>query len=125
MVSALRSWRSGTALLARPMVPLSRATSQPPTSRTSGGATAATVSRSSASISAGPKSALVPHESGLVALPVALGDHLALVVRLLAGGDGDLQLRHALVVPAELGGDQRAALALLGAEQAGDLLPLE
>src|SRR4051794_29951468 len=117
MASGARSWRRGTALLARPMVPLSSATSQPAISSTSGGATAATVSRSRASISAGCTSAFVPHQPGLVALPVALGDHFALVVRLLAGGDGDLQLRHALVVPVEFRRDQRAALALHGPDQ--------
>jgi len=41
-----RSWRSGTALLARPMVELSNGSSQPSMACTAGGATASSVARS-------------------------------------------------------------------------------
>src|SRR6185369_12288937 len=126
MDSGPRSWRSGTALFARPMVPLSSGTSQPSISRTSGGATASTVARSRDSRSAASNLAPVAlHEPGLVALPVSRGGGLALVVLLLSLGERDLQFGHALVVPIELGRDDRAAVALHGADQLVDLLALQ
>src|SRR5690606_22704933 len=59
-----------------------------------------------------PGSSLLAQQAGLVALPVALGGGLALVVDLLALGERDLQLRRALVVPVELHRDDGAPLAL-------------
>src|SRR5258708_7045956 len=90
-----------------------------------GGASALTVARWRLSTSAGSKSALLPHQPRLVARPVPLGGGFALVVGLLAGGHGDLELRQALVAPVELGGDQRAALSLHRADQPVDLLALQ
>src|SRR6185312_14048276 len=130
MASAPMSWRRGTALLARPMVPASSGTSQPPISRISGGATAVTVSRSRTATSsplkvAAPTSAVVLHEARLVALPFPLGGGFALVVLLLALGQRHLQLGQAAVVPEQLRRDDRATLALHRADQPVDLLALE
>src|ERR1700756_2716894 len=105
MASGPRSWRSGTALLARPMVPSSSGTSQPAISRVCGGATAETVSRSRASMPAGSNSALLPHQPGLVPLPVTRGGGLAFVVLLLALGQRHFELGEAPVIPEELGRD--------------------
>src|SRR6185503_5311637 len=125
MAPGPRSWRRGTALLARPMVPFSSGASQPAISTTSRGPTPATASRSRRSIAAASTSAFLPHQPRLVALPVALGGDLALVVGLLAGGDGDLELRQALVGPVEARGDQGAPFPLHRPDQLVDLLALE
>src|SRR5689334_5693470 len=108
--AASRSWRSGTAVLARRMAPSSRGASQPSISTTLAGATPSTVERSRLSMSAGPNLAPIAlHQPRLVPLPVAFGDGLALVVQLLALGEAELQLRQPLVGPVELGRDDRAA----------------
>src|SRR5689334_12464771 len=62
-----------------------------------------------------------PQQAGALALPVALLDRLALVVRLLAGSEGDLHLGPALLVEIDLERHDGAALALDGADQDVDL----
>ena len=70
-------------------------------------------------------SAPITHQPALVALPVAVGLGGALVVGLLALGQGDFQLHQAAVVEIEPGRDDRAALALDGADQLVDLLAVQ
>src|SRR5881394_3045967 len=124
--SGARSRLRGPLLQARPRTPSLMAIRKPPSSWTSSGATEATVARSI--VSASPGSTLAPialHQPRLVALPVAGGGGLALDVDLLALGERQLELRHAPVVPVELGGDKRQAVALDGADQPVDLAALE
>src|SRR5471030_727110 len=72
----------------------------------------------------GPTSAPAEQPRPL-ALPVAILDRLALVVRLLAGGQRDLDLGPALLVEIDLQRHDGAALALDRADQRVDLLAMQ
>src|SRR5690606_38602493 len=67
----------------------------------------------------------VAHQARLVALPVAVLDRGALVVRLLALGERQLDRRPALAVEIDAEGYQRRALALDGADRLLDLALME
>src|SRR5258708_13956305 len=67
----------------------------------------------------------VAQQPGALALPVAILDRLALVVGLLAGDQGDLDLGAAARIEIELQRHDRAALALDGADQLVDLLAVQ
>ena len=64
-------------------------------------------------------------QAGALALPVAVLDGLALVVRLLAGDQRDLDLGAAARVEIDLQRHDGAALALDGADQLADLLAMQ
>src|ERR1700730_11062085 len=67
----------------------------------------------------------VAQQPGALALPVAILDRLALVVGLLAGDQGDLDLGAAARIEIELQRHDGAALALDGADQLVDLLAVQ
>src|SRR5262245_46965296 len=68
-------------------------------------------------------SPLGAQEPAALALPAALLLGLALVVKLLAAGERDLDLGAALLVEIELERHERHALTLDGAHQLVDLVP--
>src|SRR5712671_6864242 len=67
----------------------------------------------------------VAEQAGALALPVAVLDRLALVVRLLAGDQRDLDLGAAARIEIDLQGHDGTALALDGADQLADLLAMQ